>query len=206
MGILKRITEKPWLDQDDRVVKLHTASFKVHNRKVALIVFLCVVGSVFFLLLAATHIRIALATDWVPLDEPMLLWFNTLVLIAVSVALEGARHAINNQRDESAFLYFLVSGSLTLLFIVLQAIVWFDLIVLGYAAQRNPANAFFYVLTALHIGHLLGGLVAWVRALARIRSHKAEYSHVRLGIELCAIYWHFLLFVWIIILALFIST
>lgn len=215
MSIFSRLTEKPWEETDDRVESLHTKSFKAHNRKVALYIFLCVVGSVFVLLFAATHMRIALATDWVPMPEPTLLWVNTCVLIAVSATLELARRQVANNRD--GIYVFLIGGILTVGFLVLQVVVWWQLIQIGYAAQRNPANAFFYVLTALHAVHLLGGLVAWIRALWRMRANtfrahmrmradRVEYSHVRLSVELCAIYWHFLLLVWIVILGLFVST
>ena len=140
------------------------------------------------------------------MPEPNLLWFNTLILVVVSIVLEVARQQINNNKREKLFAFFFSAGVLTLLFVILQCFAWNELIELGYAAQRNPANAFFYVLTAFHALHLIGGLIAWWRALVRIRSAEAEYSDVRLGVELCAIYWHFLLFVWIIVLALFIST
>lgn len=226
MSIFRRLTEKPWEETDDHIESLQTKSFKAHDRKVALYIFLCVVGSVFLLLFAATHMRIALATDWVPMPEPMLLWVNTIVLVTVSATLELARRRIASNRD--GLLVFLIGGILTVGFLVLQFFVWWQLIQLGYAAQRNPANAFFYVLTALHAAHLLGGLIAWCRALSRMRAKTVnefnikralrygalsrthaqteDYAHVRLSVELCAIYWHFLLLVWVVILGLFVST
>ena len=204
MSIFRRITEKPWEETDNRVESLYTKSFRAHDRKVALYIFLCVVGSVFFLLFAATHMRIALATDWVPMPEPFLLWINSVVLVAVSMALEFSRRLVNTNRDGQ--LVFFIGGVLTVLFLVLQIVVWSELITLGYAAQRNPSNAFFYVLTALHALHLLGGMIAWCRAFWRMRKRDADYAHFRLSVELCAIYWHFLLLVWVVILALFVST
>lgn len=204
MSIFRRLTEKPWVETDDNVESLHTKSFRAHDRKVALYIFLCVVGSVFFLLFAATHMRIALATDWVPMPEPFLLWVNSIVLVAVSMALEFSRRLVNSNSD--GMLVFLIGGVLTFVFLILQVVVWWQLISFGYAAQRNPANAFFYVLTALHAAHLIGGLIAWCRALWRMRAKDGDYGHIRLSVELCAIYWHFLLLVWVVILALFVST
>ncbi|MYD45166.1 MAG: cytochrome-c oxidase [Gammaproteobacteria bacterium] len=204
MSIFRRLTEKPWVETDDRVERLHTKLFRAHDRKVALYIFLCVVGSVFFLLFAATHMRIALATDWVPMPEPILLWVNSVVLVAVSMALEYSRRLVNSNQD--GMFVFSIGGVLTFLFLGLQIVVWWQLIALGYAAQRNPSNAFFYVLTALHAAHLIGGLIAWCRALWRMRSKDGDYPHIRLSVELCAIYWHFLLLVWVVVLALFVST
>ncbi|MFN3295616.1 MAG: bb3-type cytochrome oxidase subunit III, partial [Caldimonas sp.] len=64
----------------------------------------------------------------------------------------------------------------------------------------NPAASFFFLLTALHALHVLGGLVGWavaVRALAR--APQAQAAAWRLG--LCARYWHFLLAVWVVLFA-----
>jgi len=48
---------------------------------------------------------------------------------------------------------------------------------------------------------LLGGLVAWVRALVRVRQG-VEMTRLRMTLELCAIYWHFLLLVWLVLFGL----
>lgn len=207
VGIFSRITEKPWLPTDDRIERLHTGSVGSHNRKVALIVFLCVVGSVFFLLFAATHMRKVMAVDWVPMPEPGLIWINSLVLVGVSFAFEIARSSANATNLARTRNFFLLAGVGTLVFIVLQFIAWQQLLTLNYGAKNNPANAFFYLLTAAHAVHLLGGLVAWWRAMRHMRhSRKIEYSKIRTSVGLCAIYWHFLLFIWVAMVALFVTT
>lgn len=207
VGIFSRITEKPWLPTDDRIVRLHTGSVGTHNRKVALIVFLCVVGSVFFLLFAATHMRKVMAVDWVPMPEPGLIWVNSLVLVGVSFAFEIARGAVNSTNLPRTRSFFLLAGVGTVVFIVLQSIAWQQLLALNYGAKNNPANAFFYLLTGAHAVHLLGGLVAWWRAMRHMRqSDKTEISKIRMSVGLCAIYWHFLLFIWVAMVALFVTT
>ncbi len=150
-----------------------------------------------------------MATDWVPMPEPTLMWVNSLVLVAVSVALEVARNATKEQNLDRSRNYFFIAGAATVVFIVLQCFVWQQLLDLGYAAKSNPANAFFYVITAAHAVHLLGGLVAWWRALKRmqvVEEEKIEYSKIKVSVELCAIYWHFLLFIWVAMVAMFVST
>ena len=66
----------------------------------------------------------------------------------------------------------------------------------------NPANSFFYLLTGLHGLHILGGLVALARAAPAAWSG-AGSAKLRLRLELCVAYWHFLLFVWLCLLVLF---
>jgi cytochrome c oxidase subunit 3 len=65
----------------------------------------------------------------------------------------------------------------------------------------NPANSFFYLITAAHGLHLMGGLVALGRTTAKVW-RGAEMTQVRLSVELCTIYWHFLLLVWLVLLGL----
>ena len=207
MSIFRRLTEKPWLPADDRILRIDTSAVGSNNRKVALIIFLCVVGSVFFLLIAATHMRLMMATDWVPMPEPTMMWVNSLVLVGVSICFEVARLAAKDMDLSKTRFYFGLAGVATCVFVILQVLVWRELILLGYAAQNNPANAFFYVLTAAHAVHLAGGLIAWWRAIKRMREKdRIEYSKVKVSVDLCAIYWHFLLFIWIIMVASFIST
>ena len=69
----------------------------------------------------------------------------------------------------------------------------------------NPANAFFYLLTALHGLHLLGGLWVWGRTTTRVWEG-TKVSEVRLSVELCTVYWHFLLLVWLALFGLLLST
>jgi cytochrome c oxidase subunit 3 len=68
----------------------------------------------------------------------------------------------------------------------------------------NPAIAFFYLITGLHGLHMLGGLVAWGRT-ASTMNDDADLSRLRLSIELCAVYWHFLLAVWLVLFFLLFS-
>ena len=212
MNIFKRLAEKPWLDQSPNVVELRTASYAASNQKVALVCFLAIVGMLFFLFFAAYHMRldpVELAgreSDWVAMPEPPLLWFNTLVLILASAAYEWSRRLANRGETRQAGAAFLVAGAVTVAFLVLQLVVWNDLLARGYYAHANPANAFFYMITAVHGTHLLGGLVAWARAARRLAQAEADPARLARSVELCALYWHFLLLVWLGMVALFAST
>ena len=149
--------------------------------------------------------RLGMGTDWVSTPEPPLLWVNTAVLIVVSLVFEWCRGAVLRQEAKVARLRFLLVGVLTLVFLVLQLVVWKQLLDVGYAARANPSNAFFYMITAIHGVHLIGGLIAWVRTFLKFNREEA-HAHLKLSVDLCALYWHFLLFVWIVMLAVFIST
>jgi cytochrome c oxidase subunit 3 len=90
-------------------------------------------------------------------------------------------------------------------FLVGQLIVWRQLNAAGFFLATSAATAFFYLFTAVHGLHVLGGLVAWARASARVRSG-SDPERVRLAVELCATYWHYLLAVWVVLYALLVSN
>jgi cytochrome c oxidase subunit 3 len=82
-----------------------------------------------------------------------------------------------------------------------QLVAWQQLTGEGYRLAANPANAFFYVLTGLHGLHLLGGLVALGRTTEKAW-RTADTARLRLPVDLCATYWHFLLLVWLVFLSI----
>ena len=100
----------------------------------------------------------------------------------------------------------LVGGLLTLAFLGGQFFAWREIRQSDFFAPNNPAVAFFYLLTAVHGLHLLGGLFVWARTLLRMRRKDVEAIDVRMSVELCTVYWHYLLFVWLVLFALLLST
>lgn len=172
--------------------------------KVALGVFLAVATSLFALFLSAYDIRMELS-DWRPLQEPDLLWFNTALLVLGSVALQwgwnGAKKANETQRNRG----LMAGGVFAMAFIAGQLVVWQELNSAGFSISANPANAFFYTLTAIHGLHLLGGLVAWLKTANRVWRGD-DPARIDLGVELCTVYWHYLLVVWLVLFGLLLST
>lgn len=172
--------------------------------RAGLAAFLAVVVSVFALTVSAYLMRMETGEDWRSIPAPGLLWGNTGVLMLASLALQVAwgvakrlGKGATRQGDERRLRGALaLGGGLTLVFLAGQLLVWQQLDEAGYYLAANPANAFFYMLTALHGLHLLGGLVAWGRILAKLYAG-VDAAGLRPGIELCALYWHFLLLVWV---------
>ncbi len=93
---------------------------------------------------------------------------------------------------------------LSLVFLLGQILAWRQLATMDYFEVTNPAIAFFYLITGLHGLHLLGGLVAWGRTAARVWGD-FDVVKVRQSLELCAVYWHFLLVVWLVLFGLLFS-
>jgi len=171
--------------------------------KTALWVFLGVATSLFVLFVSAYAMRLGFA-DWTPLPRPRLLMLNTALLISASLAMEWTVHAARRADGDNVRRGLWASGLLTFGFLAGQLFVWKQLNDAGYFVSTSAATAFFYLLTAVHGLHVLGGLVAWARASARAW-RGTDTAKVRLGVELCATYWHFLLAVWVVLYALLVS-
>lgn len=196
----QRLFAKPWLEEGLAGEVPGTGASQLPAAKIGLGVFLAVVGSLFALFLSAYLIRMDTG-DWRPLPVPTVLWFNTGLLISSSVALQWAQ--VNARRDdiEGAQTGLLAAGVLALAFLAGQFVVWRQLDATGYYLASNPANTFFYVLTALHGLHLLGGMVALGRTTVKAW-RGAPVAKLRMSIELCTVYWHFLLLIWLIVFGL----
>jgi cytochrome c oxidase subunit 3 len=97
------------------------------------------------------------------------------------------------------------AGATVFAFLIGQLLAWQQLNAGGYYLASNPASTFFYLLTAVHGLHLLGGLIALGRTALRVRGG-VDPDRLRLSLELCAMYWHFLLLVWLVLFALLFIT
>jgi cytochrome c oxidase subunit 3 len=197
----QRLTAKPWLEPgpigEPGVSSLPTA-------KIGLGVFLAVVGTLFALLISAYSMRMEMG-EWRPAPVPKLLWLNTGMLILSSGALQWAQVAARRGRQDGVRAGLLAGGVFALAFLAGQLIAWRQLDVAGYYMTANPAAAFFYLITGVHGLHLLGGLVALGRTMDKAWQGVAA-GEVRLSVELCATYWHFLLFVWLVLFGLLLLT
>ncbi len=175
------------------------------NIKLGLGVFLAVVTSLFALFVSAYTIRMEYA-DWRPLLEPNLLWVNTGILVLGSVFLQWAWNAAKRQ-DRAAIKRGIIGGGIcTVAFIIGQLAAWNQLSAAGHFIQSNPANGFFYLITATHALHILGGLFALGKTISRLWQPSSESPEILLGVELCAVYWHYLLAIWLILFALMLNT
>jgi cytochrome c oxidase subunit 3 len=197
----QRLMSKPWLEEGSVAAFPGTESSSMPPAKVGLGVFLAVIGCLFALFSSAYFMRMGV-TDWRPMPVPQLLWANTAVLALSSVAIHSALVAARRNQLDIVRLGLVTAAITAVAFLAGQLLTWRELEAEGYLLADNPANSFFYVLTGLHGLHIVGGLVglgvvsvhAWVPDWPRER--------LRLGVELCAMYWHFLLFVWLCLFVL----
>jgi cytochrome c oxidase subunit 3 len=165
---------------------------------------LCVLTMLFFILVIAYIARMDIA-DWKRLNEPWLLWFNTGLLFLSSIAMSKAQAAIKQGNHGLMKTHFIRAGLLTVAFLLGQLIVWQQYNAMGYFLATNPANTFFYMVTAIHGFHLLVGLLVWSNASRELMRGVAGPS-MCLRVDICAAYWHFLLLIWLGLFALLVFT
>lgn len=195
------INTQPWVAEGVEE-SAYQAPFNARPKALALATFLAVATSFFALVVSAYSLRMELG-DWVPLTEPQLLWTNTAILVLASIAFQWTRGAARSASEQRIKLGLIVTGVLTTAFLVGQYIAWQQLNASGHFITSNPADAFFYLLTGIHALHIMGGMYVWARAT--MRAFRSTDS-VEESIQLCAVYWHFLLVVWLVLFGLMLST
>jgi cytochrome c oxidase subunit 3 len=201
VSIFHQLTAKPWETDQGKVDDLYAGDASSGlAKKLALRVFLAVVAVLFMLLVTAYGGRMAYE-DWRPAPQVSLLWANTLVLILSSFALQWAQYSVRRGQMDAMRVGLLAGGAFTVVFLFGQVLAWRQLGAMVYFEVTNPAIAFFYLITGLHGLHLLGGLVAWGRTVAKVWGD-FDAAKVRQSVELCTVYWHFLLLVWLVLFGL----
>jgi len=164
----------------------------------------------FAALTSALVVRQGSGADWQRFVLPRILYLDTLILIASSYTLELARKRFaactSLTSDDGAQaralrsdgLYWLnITLTLGLFFVAGQVLAWQRLASQGLFLATSPSSSFFYLLTAMHGLHLLGGVLGLVYVGYRLR-HNARNAQTSLGTA--AVYWHFVDLLWVYLL------
>jgi cytochrome c oxidase subunit III len=211
--LVRRLREKPWTKQG--VLSGSQEGLTSSAPKVGLWFFLAMVSSLFGLFASAYMLRM---TDshpglaaWQPLDDPSILWVNTLILVVASAAMQIARARADQGDLQGVRNYFTSAGVLTVVFLAGQVLAWRLANSSGEYGPGSPAYSFFVLLTAVHGLHLVGGLFVLARTASRVwqgvgLNSVVARSQIRLSVQLCTLYWHWLLLIWLGIFALLLST
>jgi cytochrome c oxidase subunit III len=205
------VNVQPWVEQRSIDTVPSGASFPVSPAKVGLGVFLAVATALFALTVCAYFIRM-MAGDWLTFVFPRVLWLNTGLLIVSDLAMRSARSAARRAEIERVRRGLVAAGLFSFAFLAGQIWAWQQLYASGYFAAQpggavtaGPANSFFYLFTALHGAHVLGGL--WFWGTTTVRAWRTtEVASIRQGVELCTVYWRYLLLVWLVLLALLVPA
>ena len=138
--------------------------------------------------------------DWLKdFQLPTAFYLSTAVILSCSVTFHLAKKAIQKDNRNATTSFLLATLALGILFVVLQFVGFRQIVDNGYfftGSASSITSTFLYVVTIVHLAHLAGGLIS---LLIIIYNHfKQKYNSTQtLGIELGAMYWHFLDFLWV---------
>ncbi len=138
-------------------------------------------------------------SDWQSILSPSVLCFNTVLLLASSMTLEIAREAMHRHQSTAFKLWHSATTLLGLAFLIGQIVAWQQLAARGIYVPTSPHSSFFYMLTAVHGVHLLGGVFGLLYVLQRSWQAPAGPKH---PFRLCATYWHFVRGIWVFLFLL----
>ena len=202
-NIFQILAQKPWEASQAKIDNMHEGgTINLSKGKLGLR-FIMFVSTIFFCLFIVTYSDRMVYPDWQRMPEPWLLWFNTAVLFFSSMVFVNTQIASKNNQFQIVKKRLLLIGFLAFAFLIGQLLVWQQLIANGFYVSTNPSNAYFYVFTALHGLHLLGGLVYLYLTIKKVWiSSDIVVAKVKHTVDLCAIYWHFLLAVWVVLFGL----
>jgi len=158
---------------------------------VALVAVLWTVWMLFAAFTAALLVRRG-GADWQQVPLPSILWANTVVLALSSAAVEVARRrSVLGGFELKRWLG--LAGLLGLAFLAGQILAWMRLAGAGVFLPTSPHSSFFYMLTAVHGVHVIGGIGALVWAVRRAPEVATSWQ----PLKHVATYWHFVGIVWL---------
>ena len=159
----------------------------------------------FTALSSAYIVRAASSSDWVPLTMPRILLLSTALILISSGTLETARRRLKDAADGDYKSWLLVTVILGFGFLLSQLLAWRQLVRQGVYISSNPHSSFFYVLTAVHGVHLLGGLTALGYLSLRNRApleNQLAVNKAQARADAVTLYWHFMDFLWLYLFVL----
>ena len=154
----------------------------------------------FFMALASAYLVRRGSADWVPVRVPMLMWFNTAVLLVSSGTLEMARKRLGLLDVVGFTRLWGLTTVLGVVFLIGQVVAWRQLVGEGIYLASNPASSFFYIFTGAHALHVIGGVGALLYVAWR-NFERAQVTRV-VAAEVASYYWHFMDALWLFLLAL----
>ncbi len=173
--------------------------------RIGMWVALAAIVMMFTALTSAYIVRAATANDWRPIAMPRILWFSTAILVVSSVTLEFGRRKLKAALESAYKNWLAVTTLLGVVFLISQLFAWRQLVGQGIYVNSNPHSSFFYLLTATHGVHLLGGLLALAYLLIRVWTRPSDQENVEKRQAVTGavtLYWHFMDVLWIYLFVL----
>ncbi|MDC6479507.1 cytochrome c oxidase subunit 3 [Candidatus Pelagibacter sp. Uisw_094] len=194
------LSDKPWEKEQMESDNNHKGkTFDISLQTSAVIVIFGVSTVLFTLVVTGYLYSIPVTQDTEYLLKPNLLWLNTLVLLYVAYFFNKITNDLKKNNFEKIKKNLLIVGFLSYAFLFGQIFFWFQLMENGNYVSTNNYFSSFYIFTALHGLHLLGGLFFWGKVFSKVNKLKKEQIiNSQKSIDALSLYWTFLLIVWFV--------
>ncbi len=173
--------------------------------RIGMWVALAAILMMFTALTSAYIVRAASSNDWRPIAMPQILLLSSALIVASSCTLEFARRKLKAAFESSYKSWLLLTTALGIAFVASQLLAWQQLVRQGVYVASNPHSSFFYLLTATHGVHLLGGLIALVFLLVHTRRPERDEQALakrHAAADAVTLYWHFMDVLWLYLFVL----
>ncbi|HRI03047.1 MAG TPA: heme-copper oxidase subunit III [Pyrinomonadaceae bacterium] len=169
--------------------------------------FLLVVVLMTFGGLIAAYVVIATnnVAEWQPFSLPIQVWVSTVIILASSITYHLGKLSIDRNDQPTAKKWWVITTVLGAAFISSQLLSWFALVSRGLYMASNPYAGFFYIMTAVHAAHVLGGIAALGAVLLRVWYPTGNADKIARRATLAQVvgwYWHFMGGLWIVLFIL----
>jgi len=169
--------------------------------------FLLVVVTMTFSGLIAAYVVIATngVQEWQPFSLPIPVWISTAIILISSFTYHLGFKAVSANDQPRSKKWMLVTTVLGAMFISSQLLAWLALTMRGLYVASNPYAGFFYILTAVHAVHVIGGITALGSIVLRVwhPTENAEAIAKRTTLaQVVGWYWHFMGGLWIVLFIL----
>jgi cytochrome c oxidase subunit 3 len=194
------LSDKPWEKEQMESDNHHQGkTFDISLQTSAVIVIFGVSTVLFTLVVTGYLYSIPETQDTEYLLKPNLLWLNTLVLLYVAYFFNKITNDLKKNIFEKIKRNLIIVGFLSYTFLFGQILFWFQLMKNGNYVSTNNYFSSFYIFTALHGLHLLGGLFFWGKVFSKVnRLKKEQIINAQKSIDALSLYWTFLLIVWFV--------
>ena len=194
------LSDKPWDKEQMETDDHHQGkTFDISLQTSAVVVIFGVSTVLFTLVVTGYLYSIPVSQDTSYLLKPNLLWLNTLVLLFVAYFFNKITDDLKNNKLKKIKSNLLIVGFLSYAFLFGQIFFWFQLMESGKYVSTNNYFSSFYIFTALHGLHLLGGLFFWGKTFSKVNKLKLEeIISEKKSVDALSLYWTFLLIVWIV--------
>ena len=193
------LLQKPWEREQATLDNSHEGkTFDISVQKSAVIIIFGIATVIFSLVFTSYLYTLSPDQDTKYLLRPNLLWINTIILFFVTFFFSKVTKDLTKNKTLNVKKNLLIVGALSYLFLFGQVIFWFQLLESGKYVSTNSYFSSFYVFTALHGLHLLGGLFFWGKVSSKVfKLDQNKILEEEKNISALSLYWTYLLIVWL---------